>query len=44
MNKKIENYCKATILCGVLATFSSCATIVSGGAPKITIDGDVKDQ
>lgn len=43
MNKKIKNYCKATILCGVLATFSSCASIVSGGAPKITIDGDVKE-
>lgn len=27
----------------VVLSFSSCATIVAGGKPKITIDGDTKD-
>ena len=27
----------------VVLSFSSCATIVAGGSPKITIDGDTKE-
>lgn len=32
----------ATIAVGLILSFSSCATIVAGGSPRITIDGDTK--
>lgn len=32
----------ATFAASVVLIFSSCATIVAGGSPRITIDGDTK--
>ncbi|MBR5061755.1 MAG: hypothetical protein IKX24_06385 [Prevotella sp.] len=40
MKSIIKNVVLATIL---VSSFSSCATIVAGGSPKITIDGDTKE-
>ncbi len=35
---------KLTVMAiSIVACFSSCATIVAGGSPKITIDGDKKE-
>ena len=33
----------AVIAACIVLSFSSCATIVAGGSPKITIDGDTKE-
>lgn len=41
--KNSEKLSVGTAVCGALMMMSSCATIVSGGAPKITIDGDVRE-
>lgn len=40
MKKVLKNAAIAAIL---VSSMSSCATIVAGGSPKITIDGDTKD-
>ena len=40
MKKIFKNAVLAAIL---ILSLSSCATIVAGGSPKITIDGDTKD-
>ena len=40
MKSIIKNVALATIL---VSSFSSCATIVAGGSPRITIDGDTKE-
>ena len=40
MKIKIKNAALATIL---VISMSSCATIVAGGSPKISIDGDTKE-
>jgi hypothetical protein len=40
----MKRFVKLTVLSAcVVACFSSCATIVAGGSPKITIDGDRKE-
>jgi hypothetical protein len=38
-----KNIKMAVIAASVVLSFSSCATIVAGGSPKITIDGDTKE-
>lgn len=40
MKKALKSAAIAVIL---ISTLSSCATIVAGGSPKITIDGDTKE-
>jgi hypothetical protein len=40
MKKVIKNLAIGAIL---ITSMSSCATIVAGGSPKITIDGDTKE-
>jgi hypothetical protein len=40
MKKVLKNAAIAAIL---ITSMSSCATIVAGGSPKITIDGDTKN-
>lgn len=40
MKKLLRNAAIAAIL---VTSMSSCATIVAGGSPKITIDGDTKE-
>lgn len=40
MKKLLKNAAVAAIL---VTSMSSCATIVAGGSPKITIDGDTKE-
>ena len=40
MKKVLKNAAIAAIL---VSSMTSCATIVAGGSPKITIDGDTKD-
>lgn len=40
MKKLLSNAAIAAIL---VTSMSSCATIVAGGSPKITIDGDTKE-
>jgi hypothetical protein len=40
MKKVIKNLAIGAIL---IASMSSCATIVAGGSPRITIDGDTKE-
>lgn len=40
MKKAIKLAAVAAVL---VSSFSSCATIVAGGSPSITIDGDVKE-
>lgn len=43
-SNKIRQGTKSLILLlGATISFSSCATIVSGGSPKITIDGNVSE-
>ena len=40
MKKVIKNLAIGAIL---ITSMSSCATIVAGGSPRITIDGDTKE-
>lgn len=40
MKNAIKN---AVLAASVVLSFSSCATIVAGGSPRITIDGDTKE-
>lgn len=40
MKKSIK---MAAVAASVVLAFSSCATIVAGGSPKITIDGDTRE-
>ena len=38
-----KNIKMAAVAASVVLSFSSCATIVAGGSPKITIDGDTRE-
>ena len=43
MKKLVKTLSIATVVAMATIQLSSCATIVSGGAPKITINGDVPE-
>ena len=43
MKKLVKTWSIATVVATATIQLSSCATIVSGGAPKITINGDVPE-
>ena len=43
MKKLVKTLNIATVVATATIQLSSCATIVSGGAPKITINGDVPE-
>lgn len=43
MKKLVKTLSIATVVATATIQLSSCATIVSGGAPKITINGDVPE-
>lgn len=40
----MDKFCKILIVAVcIISCFASCATIVAGGSPRITVDGDVKE-
>lgn len=43
MKKLVKTWSIATVVATATIQLSSCATIVSGGAPKITINGNVPE-
>ena len=43
MEKRVKTYSVAATVAMVTLLLPSCATIVAGGAPKITINGDVPE-
>ncbi len=43
MKKLVKTYSVAATVAMITLPLPSCATIVAGGAPKITINGDVQE-